>query len=95
MDEFVIFKASVWSDFFESSKSSENLGALPYHGLILAHSNESEWQSFKANRNNEAFLDRICVIEVPYCLRYSEEAQIYDKILRQSELASAPCAPGQ
>ena len=73
---------------------SENLGALPFHGLILAHSNESEWQSFKANRNNEAFLDRICVIEVPYCLRYSEEAQIYDKMLKQSQLAEAPCAPG-
>ncbi|MDZ7749629.1 MAG: PrkA family serine protein kinase [Halofilum sp. (in: g-proteobacteria)] len=73
---------------------SENLGAMPYHGLILAHSNESEWQSFKANRNNEAFLDRICVIEVPYCLRYAEESQIYDKILQQSELAEASCAPG-
>ena len=73
---------------------SENIGSLPYHGLILAHSNESEWQSFKANRNNEAFLDRICVIQVPYCLRYSEETQIYEKLLRQSELAPAPCAPG-
>jgi serine protein kinase len=51
---------------------SENLGAMPYHGLILAHSNESEWQSFKSNKNNEAFLDRICVVEVPYCLSYTE-----------------------
>jgi serine protein kinase len=73
---------------------SENIGSLPYHGLIMAHSNESEWQSFKANRNNEAFLDRICVIQVPYCLRYSEETRIYEKLLRQSELAKAPCAPG-
>ncbi len=73
---------------------SENLGAMPYHGLIMAHSNEAEWQSFKSNRNNEAFLDRICVIEVPYCLRYTEESQIYDKVLQQSELAAAPCAPG-
>jgi serine protein kinase len=73
---------------------SENLGALPFHGMILAHSNESEWQSFKANRNNEAFLDRICVVEVPYCLRYTEEAKIYEKMLHQSELAQAPCAPG-
>ncbi len=72
---------------------TENLGSLPFHGLIMAHSNESEWQSFKANRNNEAFLDRICVIEVPYCLRYSEEAKIYRKLLDQSELADAPCAP--
>jgi len=73
---------------------SENLGAMPYHGIILAHSNESEWKSFKANRNNEAFLDRICVIKVPYCLRVDEEVKIYDKLLQQSELASAPCAPG-
>jgi serine protein kinase len=73
---------------------SENIGALPYHGLILAHSNESEWKSFKANRNNEAFLDRICVIKVPYCLRASEEVKIYEKLIGQSELAEATCAPG-
>ena len=73
---------------------SENLGAMPYHGIILAHSNESEWKSFKANRNNEAFLDRICVIKVPYCLRVDEEVKIYDKLMQQSELANAPCAPG-
>ena len=48
---------------------TENVGAMPYQGLIIAHSNESEWQSFRANKNNEAFLDRISVIKVPYCLR--------------------------
>jgi serine protein kinase len=73
---------------------TENIGALPFQGIILAHSNESEWKSFKANRNNEAFLDRICVIKVPYCLRVSEEKKIYDKLLSKSDLASTPCAPG-
>jgi len=73
---------------------SENIGAIPYHGIILAHSNEAEWQGFKNNRNNEAFIDRICVIKVPYCLRSSEERQIYEKLLTNSELAEAPCAPG-
>ncbi len=73
---------------------SENIGSIPYQGVILAHSNESEWRSFKANRNNEAFLDRICVIKVPYCLRFSEERRIYDKLLGASDLAEAPCAPG-
>ncbi len=73
---------------------TENVGALPYQGIILAHSNESEWQSFKANKNNEAFLDRICVVKVPYCLRVTEEAKIYDKLLAQSELSQSPCAPG-
>ncbi len=72
---------------------TENVGAMPYQGVIVAHSNESEWESFKANRNNEAFLDRICVVKVPYCLRVSEERMIYDKLIRNSELGGAPCAP--
>ena len=72
---------------------SENIGAMPFQGTVLAHSNEAEWQSFKNNRNNEAFIDRICVIKVPYCLRVTEEEQIYHKLIENSELAEAPCAP--
>src|SRR5262249_31061981 len=72
---------------------SENIGALPFQGIILAHSNEAEWQNFKANRNNEAFIDRICVIKVPYCLRVAEEQKIYEKLVRNSDLVKAPCAP--
>jgi serine protein kinase len=73
---------------------TENVGALPYQGIIIAHSNESEWTSFRANKNNEAFLDRICVIKVPYCLRVLEERKIYEKLLSSSDLKAAPCAPG-
>jgi len=72
---------------------TESMGAIPYQGIILAHSNESEWQQFKANKNNEAFLDRICMIKVPYCLQISEETRIYEKLIEESELASAPRAP--
>ncbi|MEL6662324.1 MAG: PrkA family serine protein kinase [Pseudomonadota bacterium] len=72
---------------------TENIGAIPYNGIVLAHSNESEWRQFKNNRNNEAFLDRISVVKVPYCLRATEESQIYEKLLEQSELSEAPCAP--
>ncbi|MGE4280935.1 MAG: PrkA family serine protein kinase [Magnetospirillum sp.] len=72
---------------------SENIGAMPFSGIILAHSNEAEWQTFKNNKNNEAFIDRICVIKVPYCLRVTEEQRIYDKLIQTSELANAPCAP--
>jgi serine protein kinase len=72
---------------------TENIGAIPFTGVILAHSNEAEWQSFKANKNNEAFIDRICVIKVPYCLRVTEEQKIYEKLISGSELASEPCAP--
>ncbi|MCR6628853.1 MAG: PrkA family serine protein kinase [Magnetospirillum sp.] len=72
---------------------SENIGAMPFQGIVLAHSNEAEWQTFKNNKNNEAFIDRICVIKVPYCLRVAEEQRIYEKLIRNSELAEAPCAP--
>ncbi len=72
---------------------TENIGAIPFSGVILAHSNEAEWQTFKNNRNNEAFIDRICVIKVPYCLRMTEEQKIYDKLVKSSELAEAHCAP--
>jgi serine protein kinase len=72
---------------------SENIGAIPFSGMILAHSNEAEWRSFKNNKNNEAFVDRIYVIKVPYCLRVDEETRIYQKLVRNSELNEAPCAP--
>jgi serine protein kinase len=72
---------------------TENIGALPFSGIIMAHSNEAEWQTFRSNKNNEAFIDRIYVIKVPYCLRVTEEQKIYEKLIRGSELAGAPCAP--
>ncbi|MEM9705905.1 MAG: PrkA family serine protein kinase [Pseudomonadota bacterium] len=72
---------------------TEALGPVPFQGIILAHSNESEWVQFRNNKSNEAFLDRINVIKVPYCLRVTEERQIYEKLLAHSELSEAPCAP--
>src|SRR5438874_3936650 len=53
--------------------------------VILAHSNEAEWQKFKADHTNEAILDRIVVVKVPYNLRLSEEVKIYQKIIRLSD----------
>lgn len=75
-------------------KGTEGFGAIPFDGIILAHSNESEWKAFRNNRNNEALLDRIFVVKVPYCLRVSEEIKIYEKLIRNSSLAEAVCAPG-
>jgi serine protein kinase len=72
---------------------TENIGAIPYQGMIVAHSNEAEWRQFKNNPNNEAFLDRISVVNVPYCLRASDETRIYRKLLNESSLNHAPCAP--
>ena len=72
---------------------TENLPAIPFQGIILAHSNESEWESFSNDRKNEAFLDRVYIVRVPYCLRINEEVQIYEKLLQSSSLSESPCAP--
>ena len=72
---------------------TESMGAMPFEGVILAHSNESEWQTFRNNKNNEAFLDRVYIVKVPYCLRVDEEVDIYQKLLKSSSLANAQCAP--
>ncbi len=75
-------------------KGTEGFSAIPFNGIIMAHSNESEWQSFRNNKHNEAFLDRVYIVKVPYCLQVSEEVKIYEKLLRNSSLSAAPCAPG-
>lgn len=74
-------------------KGTEGFGAIPFQGIILAHSNESEWQTFRNNRHNEAFLDRVFIVKVPYCLQVDEEVKIYQKLLRNSSLSETPCAP--
>jgi serine protein kinase len=74
-------------------KGTEPIGAIPFDGIILAHSNESEWAKFTNDKKNEAFLDRIYKVQVPYCLRVDEEIKIYQKLIRESSLKDAICAP--
>ncbi len=69
----------------EKSIPSPGKGSMIYFdGIILAHSNESEWNRFKSDHTNEAILDRIVRVEVPYCLELNEESKIYEKILKKS-----------
>ncbi|MCR6515657.1 PrkA family serine protein kinase [Clostridium sp. LY3-2] len=69
----------------EKSIPSPGKGSMIYFdGVIIAHSNEAEWNKFKADHTNEAILDRIVKIEVPYCLELDEEKKIYEKILKKS-----------
>jgi serine protein kinase len=72
---------------------TEAISAIPYEGTILAHSNESEWEQFKNNPNNVAFIDRVYIIKAPYCKRLSEEVDIYRKLINSSELSGKPMAP--
>lgn len=69
----------------EKSVPSPGKGSMIYFdGVIVAHSNEAEWNKFKSDHTNEAILDRIVKIEVPYCLELDEEVKIYQKILNRS-----------
>lgn len=72
---------------------TESIGCIPFDGIVVSHSNFSEWDVFKAKKGVEAFLDRIYTVRVPYCLRISEEVKIYQKLLKGSSLHNAPCAP--
>ena len=77
----------------EKSVPSPGKGSMIYFdGLIVAHSNEAEWNKFKSDHTNEAILDRIVKVEVPYCLELSEEIKIYEKILKKSNF-NAHIAP--
>ncbi|CUQ17631.1 serine protein kinase [Clostridium baratii] len=77
----------------EKSIPSPGKGSMIYFdGVIVAHSNEAEWNKFKADHTNEAILDRIVKIEVPYCLELDEEKKIYEKILKKSSF-NAHIAP--
>ncbi|MFB9243453.1 serine protein kinase [Massilia antarctica] len=48
---------------------------------ILAHTNLAEFRKFLQESENEALLDRMVIIQVPYTLNYKEEARIYKKLI--------------
>jgi serine protein kinase len=59
-----------------------------FDGVILAHCNEAEWNKFKSEHTNEAILDRIVRVNVPYCLEYDQEVKIYEKLINRSDFNS-------
>ena len=59
-----------------------------FDGVIIAHCNEAEWNRFRSEHTNEAILDRIVKIEVPYVLEIDEEIKIYEKFLEGSEFTA-------
>jgi serine protein kinase len=48
---------------------------------ILAHTNLAEFNNFLQEKENEALLDRMVIIKVPYALSYRDEARIYKKLM--------------
>ena len=58
---------------------------LHFDGVILAHCNEAEWNRFQSEHTNEAIMDRIVKVAVPYCLELNQEMKIYEKMLAKSD----------
>lgn len=61
--------------------------------LIVAHTNETEYRAFIANKKNEALQSRIIVMPVPYNLKVSEEIRIYEKLVHQADTGHVHIAP--
>ena len=60
---------------------------------ILAHTNETEFNEFMADKRSEALHDRMILVRMPYNLKVSQEERIYAKLLRQTDLQSIHIAP--
>jgi|TARA_R110000744_G_scaffold327215_1_gene432918 serine protein kinase len=94
--EFVeIFKNDI--EFLHTILTATQEKAIPspgkgpmiyFDGVIIAHCNEAEWNKFKSEHTNEAILDRIVRVNIPYCLEYGEEQKIYQKMLGESDFES-------
>lgn len=62
--------------------------------LILSHTNQTEFDSFKSDKKNEALHDRMYKVHVPWNLRVDDEIKIYQKMINESDFRSIHIAPG-
>ena len=74
---------------------TENIGAIPFTGVVMAHSNEAEWQSVQEQQEQRS-LHRPHLrgqgALLPADHRRARDLREAD--LQLSELSEAPCAPG-
>jgi serine protein kinase len=61
--------------------------------FVIAHTNETEFLEFLADKKSEALRDRMITVQIPYNLRISSEIKIYDKLLRQANIGQMHIAP--
>ncbi len=60
---------------------------------VIAHTNETEFNEFLADKKSEALHDRMIMVRIPYNLKVSQEERIYEKLLRQTNLQGLHLAP--
>ena len=58
-----------------------SFGSVYADEVIIAHSNEAEYNAFIGNKETAALLDRLILVRIPYNLRVSDEVKIYAKML--------------
>lgn len=77
----------------EQTIKMERFGTTYADEVIIAHSNEAEYNNFVSNAKTEALQDRIILVRIPYNLRVRDEVRIYEKLLRDSSLQGVHFAP--
>ena len=61
--------------------------------VIVAHTNEAEYQAFVHDPRNEALKDRMIVVRMPYALRLQHERRIYERLVAEQRPATVHIAP--
>lgn len=98
MDEMLKMPTKVLNPVLKGIQSrhyqaSTSIGPIPVDGLFIGQTNTSEYKKFFGNKDNEAMMDRMNVITVPYTLQKTNEAKIYDKVLSHEDANSVKIAP--
>jgi len=75
-------------------KGTEGFGAIPFDGIVLAHSNESEWKAFRNNKNTRLSSTASTSSRCPTACAFPRKCTSTKKLIRNSSLAAAVCAPG-
>lgn len=60
---------------------------------VLAHTNETEFTEFLADKKSEALHDRMIMVRIPYNLQVSQEERIYTKLLSVTTVQDIHMAP--
>lgn len=70
----------------EQQVKMPHMPMCPVDLVLIAHTNEAEFNKFMADQKNEALRDRIVPIRVPYTLSVNDEMKIYRRLLAQRAL---------
>ena len=71
----------------------ERFGSVYVDEVVIAHSNEGDFDAFMKDESSEALKDRIIAIQIPYNVRVQDEIKIYEKMLSGSISQKAHMAP--